>query len=76
MKTGEEKLKEVKDILHYWGEDDTQTLESIIIKPDGKIMIDSVSFGGCFIADLVKYGYRCELYGSLTRGGGVSLWID
>lgn len=76
MKTMEEKLKEVKNILHFWAEDDKRTLESIIVKPDGRIIIDSVSFSGRFIADLVEHGYRCMLYESPSRGGGVSLWID
>lgn len=76
MKTGEEKLKEVKEILHYWAEDDKQTLESIFVRPDGKIYVDSVSFSGFFIADLCKYGYRCSLQESSTRGGGVLLIID
>lgn len=76
MKTNEEKLKEVKDILHYWAEDDKRTLESIIVRPDGKILIDSVSFSGSFIADLDKHGYRCMLQESPSRGGGVLLWID
>lgn len=76
MKTNEEKLKEVKDILHYWAEDDKRTLESVIVRPDGKILIDSVSFSGCFIADLDKHGYRCMLQESPSRGGGVLLWID
>ncbi len=76
MKTGEEKLNEIKEILHYWGEDDTSTLESILVRPDSGIHIDSVSFGGHFIADLVKRGYRCELMGSPSRGGGVLLIID
>lgn len=76
MKTGEEKLKEVKGILHYWAEDDKSTLESIVVRPDGKILIDSVSFSGCFIADLDKHGYRCGLYESTSGRGGVQLIID
>ena len=75
MKTGEEKLMLVKEILHYWGEDDQRTLESIIVRPDGKILIDSVSFSGCFIADICKNGYRCSLFESPSRGGGVQLII-
>lgn len=76
MKTGEEKLKEVKEILHYWGEDDKKTLESIVVLPNGKILIDSVSFSGSFIADLDKHGYTCNLYKSSNRGLGVLLYID
>ena len=76
MKTSEEKLREVKEILHYWGEDDKRTLESIIVRPDGKILIDSVSFSGCFIADLDKHGYGCLLEENSSRGGGVLLIID
>lgn len=76
MKTVEEKLKEVKEILHSWGEDDKSTLESIFVRPDGQIFVYSVSFGGCFIADLDKHGYSCRLFGSSSRGGGVHLIID
>lgn len=76
MKTGEERLKEVKDILHSWGEDDKRTLESVIVRPNGQVLIDSVSFSGCFIADLDKHGYSCLLQESPSRGGGVLLIID
>ena len=76
MKTVEEKLKEVKEIMHSWGEDDKNTLESILVRPNGKIFVYSVSFGGSFIADLDKHGYRCCLFGSSSRGGGVHLIID
>ena len=76
MKTIEQKLKQVKEILHYWGEDDESTLESIIVKPNGIICIDSVQLSGFFIADLLEHGYRCSLFASISISGYIKLFIE
>jgi len=76
MTKDEVMMQQIRELLHTWGEDDTQTLESIRQYTGGVIFIDSISFGGCFITDLDKHGYVCRIEASDNKKGLVTLRIS
>lgn len=75
MTKDEVMMQQIRELLHTWGEDDTQTLESIRQNSDGFIFIDSISFGGCFITDLDKHGYVCRIVASDNKKDFVTIRI-
>lgn len=75
MTNDEVMMQQIRELLHFWGEDDALTLESIRQYSDGVVFIDSISFGGCFITDLDKHGYTSRIEASDNKKGLVTIRI-
>lgn len=76
MKTNEEIMQEILELLHIYGEDDTKTLETVRQDFDGVVLIDSISLGSNFIVDLDKHGYVSRIWACGDKDGYITISIS